>query len=89
MKPSPLTDEQADQVAYRIAQTTLNVFTVAGEILGRKLDLDENDSVYKQVEEVGKIFKCAECNVWRADSEKGSRDDCCVECDEEDEGYDE
>lgn len=82
-KPSPLTDEQADQVADKIAQTTLNVYRVAEEILGRKLDGDETEATYKHVEMVGKIFKCAECNVWKADSEQGDLHDNCVECDQE------
>lgn len=80
---SPLTDEQADQVANQIAQTASNVYRVAEEILGRKLDSNETDAVYEHVEKVGKIFKCSECNIWRATSEVGDRDDCCVECSEE------
>lgn len=80
--PSPLTDEQANKVVDDIAQTTRNIFTAAEHVLGRKLETAENDPTYKHVEQVGKIFKCAECNVWRADSERAFNDQC-VECSEE------
>jgi hypothetical protein len=84
-KISPLTDEQAQQVARRIYDTSNNVYRIAEEILGRKLN-DEGEAVYEQVEKVGKIFKCSECNIWKSDSEKCEwRDDCCIECSEEEE----
>lgn len=76
---SPLTDEQANKVAHDIAQTTQNIYTVTERVLGRKLETAENDPTYKHVEQVGKIFKCAECNVWLAESERAFND-CCEEC---------
>lgn len=85
---SPLTDEQANLIADQIAQTSNNVYRVAETILDRKLTTEETEPVYQHVEKVGEIFKCAECNQWKANSERTPhRDDLCCECDEdEDDG---
>lgn len=78
---SPLSDAQADDIADRIAQSSKNIFVEIEAVLGRKLTAEERDVAYKHVERVGQVFKCIECNGWRAESERdGQGSDTCCEC---------
>ncbi len=85
MANSPLTDEQAGVVALGIAQTGNNIYDAVASVIGRWLTADELDATYEHVERIGHIFRCVECNIWKADSEK-SPDlvDWCDECASED-----
>ncbi len=82
---SPLSDDAARQIAGTLHDTGQNIYRVVEEVIGRKLEGDEHDTVYEQVCRAGAIFKCEECSTWKDSSERAEyREDQCAECENED-----
>jgi len=72
-----LTDEQIDKLAGKLVHSSQNVFRVAEKMFGVEVE----DEVFDQLQKVGKIFKCEQCDQWLpiADLEKNF-DELCKEC---------
>ncbi len=63
-KPEPekvlLTDDQLILLANKLRGTRNNVYTLVKTLFR----LDVTDSVFDQLKETAKLFKCEECNEW-------------------------
>lgn len=78
---SPLTDEQAKEIACNIVDTSKNVYREVELVLHRELVAEEHDEVYEHVSRMGDMFKCSECNNWTDHALVSTeRDDLCEEC---------
>ena len=77
---TPLTDNQIKELAKVLLLNGGNVYNVVQRQYGIKV----GEEIFDQLEKVGDIFKCEECNLWMENVD--GLDGICHSCSEDMEG---